>query len=255
MPSQFQLRDLVNHAIIGATILLLLLLFLFLLYPHGWAVAVIKWQSIKSQVGDVVLLPALLVIVYVVGAVMPSTRSLQLFGEPRHLMHRVLRAFLVAPRMSQKSSQDPLIRQLFLKKAETQFQVHQGKSEEDWERTLFVLASASVLNESASLQQVDIERHFILMHFNSKLCMIFSLACVTTLVGFSWSFLSKIVTSMSWSGIGARYLALLALFFYVIARASGTKASQNHEHWRNLIVRSFVVSPRAQEDVHKSAKA
>jgi hypothetical protein len=174
---------------------------------------------------------------------MPSTRSLQLFGEPRHLMHRVLRAFLVAPRMSQKSSQDPLIRQLFLKKAETQFQVHQGKSEEDWERTLFVLASASVLNESASLQQVDIERHFILMHFNSKLCMIFSLACVTTLVGFSWSFLSKIVTSMSWSGIGARYLALLALFFYVIARASGTKASQNHEHWRNLIVRSFVYRP------------
>jgi hypothetical protein len=255
MPSQFQLRDLINHAIIGATIVLLSLLLLFLFFPHGLAVLVFRFQSIKNLLGDVVLLPTLLVVVYVVGAIMPSTRSLHLFGEPQDLLHRVLKRFLVAPKIRKKeSSQDLAIDQLFLKKAEQQFQVHKGKSDEEWERALFVLASASVLKEGTSLQQVDIERHFILMHFNSKLCMLFVLAFLAALVGIALSLLSM-VTPLPWTGIQARYLAFFGAVFWLIARASGTKSNQNHEHWRNLIIRSFVVSTPPQESAHNAAEA
>jgi hypothetical protein len=127
MPSQFQLRDLINHAIIGATIVLLSLLLLFLFFPQGWAVMVLKLQAAKNLIGDAVLLPTLLVVVYVVGAIMPSTRSLHLFGEPQDPLHRVLKRFLVAPKKSEKSSQDLVIDQLFLKKAEQQFQVHKRR--------------------------------------------------------------------------------------------------------------------------------
>jgi hypothetical protein len=245
MPSQFQLRDLINHAIIGATIVLLSLLLLFLFFPQGWTVTVLKLQSAKNLIGDVVLLPTLLVVVYVIGAIMPSTRSLNLFGEPQDPLHRVLKRFLVTPKKSAESSQDLVIDHLFLKKAEQQFQVHKEKTDEEWERVLFVLASAFVLKEGNSLQQVDIERHFILMHFNNKLCMLFFSAFLAALVGIIWSLLSM-VTPLPWTGIQARYLAFFGAAFYGIARASGTKANQNHEHWRNLIIRSFVVSTPAQ---------
>ncbi len=44
--------------------------------------------------------PTLLVVVGVVGAIMPRSRSLHLFADSQHHPHRLFKAFLVAPKMS-----------------------------------------------------------------------------------------------------------------------------------------------------------
>jgi hypothetical protein len=240
MPPQFQLRDIVIDGIIGSTILLLFVVLLLLFYPPRGTEIATHFQSIKGQVGDAVLVPMLLVVVYVVGATMPSTRSLHPLGEPKHALYRVLRVFRVAPKMDFAPSDGGVIRDLYLKKGEKEFGIDKEKSDAESE-TLFVLAQTAVLKENASMQQADIERHFVLMHFNSKLCMLFFAACLLTLVGVGWSLLS-VMTPVCWWGIRLRFLVPTAILFWMIARASGTNAKNNRDHWRNSIIRSFVVS-------------
>jgi hypothetical protein len=201
-------------------------------------------------------LPTLLIVVYVIGAVVPSTRSLHLFDKSKNYLVRLLQLCRVLPRkFRDEPPQDAAINHLFCQKAEARFSVPNQKIEQtERETALFLLASAAVLSESSSLQQGDIERHFVLMHFNSKLCALFFVCFVVSFFSSAWALLAR-VSSIPWPGAKPQTLFLLAALFYLLARVSGTKARQNHEHWKNLIVRSFVVMDVSGQPSHEAAKA
>jgi hypothetical protein len=91
------------------------------------------------------------------------------------------------------------------------------------------------------------------MHFNSKLCALFFLSFAVSFLSSAWALLAM-VRSIPWPGVRPQNLLFLAALFYLLAHISGTKAQQNHEHWRNLIVRSFAVLDVSRNPSHKSAK-
>jgi len=241
MPSQFQLRDLVNHVIIGCVVIFLFFLFLYLLYPAGWLTTVQEWHSVRAAISDVLLLPTLLILVYVVGAVLPTWSSLALFGTPKSFFFRTLRAVRVC--RGNTPQDQPFkneVKHLFVCKAARQFNIHHENLDEHFEE-LFALASAYVLSQGQSMQQLDIERHFVLMHFNSRLCSLFFLGFVFSVLGLLGSFLVK----FQWVpalGAGTTWFLFLAVLFWAIARASGTKAQNNGNRWQRLIINSFVAN-------------
>lgn len=239
MPSQFQLRDLLNHAIIGCVITFLFFLFFFLLFPTAWSRTAFDWNLIRANVSDVILLPALLVVVYVIGAIVPSWSSLALFGRPKDVIYRTLSTVRIcAVGNSEDSPQRDALARLFLYRVAGRFHACEDAPDEHYD-TLFTLASAYVLTQGQSMQQLDVERHFVLMHFNSRLCILFSFACLLSLLGLLDSLMARLGATPVLNA-GPISFFFLSLLFYGVARSSATKAQNNCNHWQKLIIRSFI---------------
>jgi hypothetical protein len=220
----------VNHIVVGVVAVLLVLLFLYLLDPVDWSKATHSWKLLQEAVNAALLVPIFLILVYVVGAVMPSSSSLDLFGEATGRFSRTFRRLGI---IREASTQNELIQRLFHEKAAKQFQQQSQKE-------LFMLALSSVLMAGPSMEQMDIERHFVLMHFNAKLCALFVLAAALSMLGCVWSGLA-VFGLLPMIGSGPKGFALLTFLFYSASRASGTKAQNNNRHWKTLVMRSFVV--------------
>jgi hypothetical protein len=232
VPSQFQLRDLINHVVIGAVILLLLPLFLHLLSPQGWITLAGGWHAVQAEVNVALLLPLLLIITYVIGAMVPGSRSLLLFKEPTSVLVRALRVcrIITAP----EAPATGLIERLFTQKAAKLFASQDTDPAFD---DLFRLAQAVVLTAAPSMEQLDIERHFILMHFNAKLCLLFFVCMLIAAFGVLWPPTHGRLT----------FLVVSALC-YAIAWSCGRKAQANQRHWQALIIRSFIVTGLARSE-------
>lgn len=237
MPSQFQLRDLVNHLLLGAVVLLLAALFCFLLFPATWAAMIAAWPEAQTKLGAGLLVPISLVIAYTVGATVPS--SALLFGRTDGLLASTLRVLRIIKPADyvEPSIANSLIPEVFHVGAGRFFgALAHGISDED----LFRLASTRVLEAPSSMQQIDIERHFVLKTFNARLCALFLISCLLSLLA---AVLSAVRVLNGYAVPHTQLIAslFLVLLFYSTARASGRKAQQNHSHWRALIMRSFVI--------------
>lgn len=238
MPSQFQLRDLINHLLVGAVALLLAALFCCLLFPVTWERFAANWTALQEKLGAGLLIPTALVVAYTVGAAIPSSGLL--FDDAEPLLQKTLSVLRIIKPYDyiEISKFDSALPQMFSTETKRLFGLEGREVSDD---DLFRLATAHVLSAPTSLQQLDIERHFILKHYNAKLCVFFLAASLLSLVGFLKS------TVLALDGVAlsdTRILPffLLVLVFYTTARASGRKAQRNHAHWRALIMRSVLVS-------------
>ena len=238
MPSQLHLRDLINHLVIGVVAVLLFLLYFALYCPTQWRGFTEQWHTFHTEVGAPLLVPLILIICYVIGAALPSPRS-----RPSGSNDFRLRRFLPGKRecVSPHDHDHALAEQLFLEVAGKRFGVPPDDQSERKEQLLH-LATASVLSGTTNLEQVDIERHIVLMYFDGKLCLLFFFATVASLIGAGWSLLAMTKPlglqprTVSWVG-----WALMTVTCYHLSRSCGHKAYRNRAYWRALVTRSFVV--------------
>jgi len=255
MPSQFQLRDIVNHVVVGSVVLFLFLLFVFVFYPPLWDTAVCEWHLLKGELGDGLILPLLLTFIYVIGNLTTSSRKAKVYGTPDNWRSEVLTKplTLFSDPKDLRMDQSALIKQLFIKRSQEQFGIREGdisKPEEQAVKAschdlkeeypdLFDLALAHVLNKNESLRQFDIERHYVLTRFHSKLAILFELASAVSLIGSGLSFLAK-VSSIRTAMVSWYVFLSLAVLFYVAARFARAKSEGNYQHWKDLVIRSFI---------------
>lgn len=235
MPSQLQLGDLLNQITVGVVTILLSLLFFASFFPAQWPTVVVQWNALTSTVSAPLLVPLFLIVAYVVGAILPSPRTGQVGPNTTHILPR----WLPANRKAQQSKY-PFTEALFLEKAGAIFGVRPEHREKERGELLY-LATSRVLTSANSLEQVDIERHIVLMFFDRKMCELFFVATIASLFGAVWSLLGMI-DWLAKPGIPPAAWIAETVVWFILSWSCGTKANRKHAYWQGLVMRSFVVS-------------
>lgn len=255
VPAQFQLRDLVNHLMVGIVFLIV-------------AVAVLTLPTFAPFMPrcGVGLLPQdaatrvlmLLAVAYAIGSIFPSTTVLRRrFLERRGRGSFFARAYArLGCWLTGSGAEDPRVAAFAryegdgplmkcFKRGVTQTFGPTGDFPHAGAE-VFVLCRSWLETHAATPAETDIERHYVTMHFNFKLRSIFILAILAVL-GDVYGHRQHPLTLESLESL------LFLLTFSILTRAAGITARSNERHYHRLVVESFAVQAGSLQPANVNA--
>jgi hypothetical protein len=248
-PGPLAWRDLVQQVAVGFVVLALALFFSWHLWPAGWAglLQSLGGPAPRAACGGaaLLLLPAWLALLYVLGAVVPNPYGM--LAPRRSLLGRgMVAARILSPQAASGAAllrpQGSATQRWRAERIAGSFGLRLEELTPEELEDLFRLMVAREMSREASLAQVDIERHFALVHFNARLSMLFFLSFAGCLAGLLGR-LAALVLPLPWDcggGAPAVLLALLAAGSYAAAFTCGRRAQGIHRQWHRLVVDAFV---------------